>query len=96
MSKQAYLTVKPPAWAKERMEFGPLGLKPTSSWRSQHVDMSTEVRFDNPYKQMLAPPSGTWGDVFYGRVQQEAYGEAPIFAPLDPRRGRRPFYRRRK
>lgn len=94
MSTGAYLTVKPPAWAKERMEFGPLGLKPTSSWRSQHINMTQEVMYDNPYKEYLAPPSKQWGDVFYGRVAQEGYWESPIFPPLRASTGRRPFYRR--
>jgi hypothetical protein len=81
MSQEAYLTVKPPQWAKERMEFGPLGLKPTSSWRSQHVNMTQEVMFDNQYKQLLAPPSNIWGDVFYGYTQREGYTSAPVFPP---------------
>lgn len=92
MSQDSYLTVRPPQWAKERMEFGPLGLRPTSSWRSQHINMTQEVMFDNPYKEMLAPPSPIWGDVFYGRVQQEGYDSAPIFAPRDPHVGRRKFW----
>ena len=75
------------------MEFGPLGFHPASGMRSQHVNMSDEVKFDNPYKQMLAPPSDIWGDVFYGRVMQEGYFESPIFAPVNPRKGRSRFWR---
>ena len=93
---QAYMTIRPPQWAAERMEFGPLGLKPTSSFRSENINMSDEVRFQNPYKQMLSPPSKIWGDVFYGRVQQEAYDSAPIFPPVKASTGRRPFYRKPK
>lgn len=96
MAQPAYLTAFVPAWAAEKMEFGPLGLKPTSSWRSQHVSMHNEVRMDNPFKQLISPPSKVWGDVFYGRVQQEGYGEAPIFPPRKASTGRRPFYRTRR
>ena len=93
MSK-SYLTVQAPNWAKERMEFGPLGMKPTSGWRSQHINMTQEVMYDNPYKQMISPPSKIWGDVFYGRVTQEGYYEAPIFPPLKATTGRRRFWKK--
>ena len=92
MSQSAYLTVRPPHWQNEKMEFGPLGLRPTSSWRSQHIYMSDEVKFDNPYKQMISPPSRVWGDVFYGRTTQEGYYQAPVFAPLKASTGRRKFW----